>query len=282
MPSATPASPPPSESITASARNWRRMSFFCAPSARRMPISRVRSMTETSMMLAMTMPPTTSEMPEMKITSAKAPAEIWRQTASTAPAEIRPNGSSAPNGGVAAGAHDAAHLVLGLLERGHAVGRAHEESEASARTELLAEGAERHVDLLVLVASEHRALLAHQPDDLERAAFDPDQAAERVELAEELAADVGADHHHRRGVIDLGLDEEASGLEVEIAEHRHVGGRPVDLDVLELLAFALHRLVGARRDSDSAAARAQTLDGAGVVDVDPLALQRLEETPPGW
>ena len=220
-----------------------------------MPISRVRSMTETSMMLAITMPPTTSEMPEMKITSAKAPAEICRQTASTAPAEIRPNGSLPPNGVCAARAQDAAHFVLSLLEPGHALRRADEEGEAPPRPELLAEGAERHEDLLVLVASEDGSLLAQQADDLERLAFDPDQSAERIELAEELGLDVGADHHHRRGVLDLGVDEEAAGLEVEIAEHRHVGGGPVDLDILELLAFALHRLVGARRDSDRAAAR---------------------------
>ncbi len=37
------------------------MSRFFAPSARRMPISRVRSITVASMMFMMPMPPTTSE-----------------------------------------------------------------------------------------------------------------------------------------------------------------------------------------------------------------------------
>ncbi|MND03161.1 hypothetical protein D3C83_228500 [compost metagenome] len=43
---------------TASARNCRRITRFVAPSAFRMPISRVRSVTETSMMFMMPMPPT--------------------------------------------------------------------------------------------------------------------------------------------------------------------------------------------------------------------------------
>ena len=43
------------------------MSFERAPSALRRPISRVRSTTETNMMLAITMAPTTSDMPETMI-----------------------------------------------------------------------------------------------------------------------------------------------------------------------------------------------------------------------
>ena len=43
---------------TASTRNWKRIFRFVAPSALRMPISRVRSVTDTSMMFMMPMPPT--------------------------------------------------------------------------------------------------------------------------------------------------------------------------------------------------------------------------------
>ena len=42
-------------------RNWKRMSRLLAPIALRMPISRVRSRTETSMMFMIPMPPTISE-----------------------------------------------------------------------------------------------------------------------------------------------------------------------------------------------------------------------------
>ncbi len=45
-----------------------RMCFSCAPMARRMPISRVRSVTETSMMFMMPMPPTS------RLTPATAPS----------------------------------------------------------------------------------------------------------------------------------------------------------------------------------------------------------------
>ena len=48
---------------TASIRNWIRMSQRRAPIALRMPISRVRSVTDTSMMFMMPMPPTSSAMP---------------------------------------------------------------------------------------------------------------------------------------------------------------------------------------------------------------------------
>src|SRR4029453_9961786 len=49
-PTAIPSTPPISDSVTASTRNWVRMSRRRAPTAIRSPISRVRSLTETSMM----------------------------------------------------------------------------------------------------------------------------------------------------------------------------------------------------------------------------------------
>jgi len=58
-PTARPAIPPSTDSVSASAKNWRRISRRAAPSALRIPISRVRSVTLMSMMFMMTMPPTT-------------------------------------------------------------------------------------------------------------------------------------------------------------------------------------------------------------------------------
>ena len=49
------------ESVSASMMNCRRMSQVFAPTDIRMPISRVRSVTETSMMFMMPIPPTSSE-----------------------------------------------------------------------------------------------------------------------------------------------------------------------------------------------------------------------------
>ncbi len=61
-PAPTPIAPPTTASTTASIRICIMTSPWRAPSDLRMPISRVRSVTLTSMMFMMTMPPTTSEM----------------------------------------------------------------------------------------------------------------------------------------------------------------------------------------------------------------------------
>src|SRR5437762_11917763 len=53
-----PMIPPITESVTASIRNWSMMWRRRAPTAMRRPISRVRSVTDTSMMFMMPMPPT--------------------------------------------------------------------------------------------------------------------------------------------------------------------------------------------------------------------------------
>ncbi len=47
--------------MTASIKKWRKISPGSAPTAMRNPISRVRSVTETSIMFMMPIPPTTSE-----------------------------------------------------------------------------------------------------------------------------------------------------------------------------------------------------------------------------
>ena len=60
-PSRMPIAPPNMHSITASLRNCDKMLSGRAPTAIRRPISRVRSVTETSMMFMMPTPPTTSE-----------------------------------------------------------------------------------------------------------------------------------------------------------------------------------------------------------------------------
>ncbi len=61
MPSPIPMIAPKVEIVADSTTNWARMSRRRAPSAFRMPISRVRSATAISMMFMITMPPTTSE-----------------------------------------------------------------------------------------------------------------------------------------------------------------------------------------------------------------------------
>ena len=53
------------QSMAASIKNWVTMELRWAPMARRMPISLVRSVTVTSMMFMMPMPPTSREMAAM-------------------------------------------------------------------------------------------------------------------------------------------------------------------------------------------------------------------------
>ena len=59
--------PPSRQSTSASSRNCSRMWWRFAPIALQMPISRVRSVTDTSMMFMIPMPPTSSEMLTMLV-----------------------------------------------------------------------------------------------------------------------------------------------------------------------------------------------------------------------
>ena len=63
------SSPPMTESVSASTRNCARMWCGLAPTAMRTPISRVRSVTLTSMMFMMPMPPTSSDTAAMLASS---------------------------------------------------------------------------------------------------------------------------------------------------------------------------------------------------------------------
>ena len=58
MPMEMPISPPMKLSTMASMRNWVRIAWRLAPTALRMPISLVRSVTDTSIMFMIPIPPT--------------------------------------------------------------------------------------------------------------------------------------------------------------------------------------------------------------------------------
>jgi len=60
IPASTPASPPSAVIVSASTRNWSRMSRRRAPTARRMPISRVRRCHGPMNLLAAISPPDTA------------------------------------------------------------------------------------------------------------------------------------------------------------------------------------------------------------------------------
>ena len=73
----TPMRQPSSDSISASSRNWSSTSLRRAPIAIRMPISRVRSVTLTSMMFMMPMPPTMSEIDAMAASISVITSAVW-------------------------------------------------------------------------------------------------------------------------------------------------------------------------------------------------------------
>ena len=98
MPSTTPMTPPSSHNTTASRMNCVSTLRFFAPIARRTPISRVRSVTETSMMFMMPMPAAKSA---MELTAA-APIRIARvnpRNCSTSESLEKISKSSSPPGG---------------------------------------------------------------------------------------------------------------------------------------------------------------------------------------
>src|SRR5439155_503517 len=66
-PRSSPSTPPKTVSITASPRNWTCTALSEAPTASRIPISRVRSVTETSITFITPMPPTTRAIDAMLI-----------------------------------------------------------------------------------------------------------------------------------------------------------------------------------------------------------------------
>ena len=79
-----PAAPPRKLIENDSTTNWTRMSRFEAPTARRTPISRVRSSTLASMMFMMPMPPTRSEIPAIDPITTLNRRCVWRLWSSSA------------------------------------------------------------------------------------------------------------------------------------------------------------------------------------------------------
>src|SRR3990172_8057271 len=213
-PSPIPLSPPPSERVSASTRNWARMSRRRAPTAIRRPISRVRSVTDTSMMFMMPMPPTSSDTEAMAL------------------------------------AQEVADLLLGLLHitalldldrdrpDGAGVGLAHSQN-------LLLGGGEGDQDRIVLVlAPRVLALPVEDADDGEGDLADPDDLAERIGIGEEVLDHRLAQQGHLGGPINVLLGEGLARhhrplprLEVLRCDPLEDGG-PVEVAIDDLTAAA--------------------------------------------
>src|SRR5437870_778418 len=94
MPRTTPPEAPAVASVVDSTRNCRRMSRRRTPSDLRIPISRVRSATATSMMFMMTIPPTTSDTATGPGTATNSTRLIFPQKSSTSSAVSRVKSSA--------------------------------------------------------------------------------------------------------------------------------------------------------------------------------------------
>jgi hypothetical protein len=223
------------------------------------------------MMFAITIAPTTSEMPLMKTRSAKAPAEIPRQTFCTASPVTKETGSGWSC------SEDGARLVHRGLDRGHAALRLHVDRDVAVAAERLAQALTGHVDDVVLALAQDRALLHEEPDHLERRRLDEDHLADGVDAREELVAHLRADDRDVALVLVLGLGEEASELDVEVLELGHVRGRARDLDVGDAVALVVHRPRRSGLEADHRGRLREAGEVLGVPLLDALPLQRREE-----
>ena len=219
--------PPIMASITASIRICSITSRWRAPTALRMPISCVRSVTLTSMMFMITMPPTTSEMQVTGTTTAATmesnwsmkprmasgvsvsklsawPGRAWKRVRSETRVRSRASSSVRPLPGL--GRPNRAKPVPGPYSRSNAV--------------------IGNVDGIVLVAAERRAQLFLHADHREFHALDAHQLAERRRLARKQRGPHGlADDRHERAAAVFLRGEEAAIHHADVADAGQVGGR---------------------------------------------------------
>ena len=234
-PTSTPSIPPSPASTVDSSRNCCRIARRVAPMALRMPISRVRSVTETSMMFATPIPPTTSEIAGDRAGEQREEGQELRRLVDEvllgAGVEVAFGGVGDPVPLV----EDRRHLLQG---RGHGLrrprGHDHRVDLVAAAEHVAAGGLQRHVrDVVVL----RRCGDADHP---ERRAADPDALADRVAgVAREQFGDRLRSEHHDLGLRPLLLlVEERADDEVDVGDVgvvRRRAGDPCPVADLALL-----------------------------------------------
>ena len=170
-----PMMPPNAASVTASTRNCSSTSRAIAPTASRVPISRVRSVTDTSMMFMMPTPPT------IRLTAATAPSSAVSTRVELVNALLTSFRSRTLKSFVGAVAELAPlaqqplELRLHLLRRNAVARRHHDVVHVGVARHPPLQGAQRHDDHVVLVLAEARLTLhRQQADHLARQLAEPD------------------------------------------------------------------------------------------------------------
>ena len=174
--------PPTIESVIASSRNCSRTCRPLAPIAMRMPISRVRSVTETSMMFMMPMPPTSSEMaaaePSRMRQGLRRSAPRSRRSPPASASEVGSPGRAGCGGAGAAGRRSRSAPPATCV--GRARPRSGPWSMPRRALELLHHRGVRGDDLVVLILPHHvAALRLEHADHLERDVLDADRSGRR-------------------------------------------------------------------------------------------------------
>ena len=204
-----PIRPPSPDSVRASIRNWARMSRRRAPTALRMPISRVRSRTETSMMFMIPMPPTMSEIEAMPPSSSVSVPLIddggLEQLRLVEDREVvvvgRRQARGASAGALVISAWTAAicawSATLTPIVR-----------TPSPDDEVLVHDPDRDHDLVVGILEPGAALGLEDADQPERQAADRDLAADRARVELEVVGGRGAQHRDPQVLLDRGVGQE--------------------------------------------------------------------------
>jgi hypothetical protein len=182
-----PISPPISDSTIASTRNCSRTWRSVAPTASRMPISRVRSVTDTSMMFMMPMPPTS------RLTAAT--AESRPVSTLVIPVSIEVicfmsktlKSSSSKWADAASFAHQAFDVGFALFGRDAGPDRGIDHRHVLVAGNPALEGPDRYQNDIVLVGAEARGSLDVQNADHPAGyLLEPYARADRIAIAEQF------------------------------------------------------------------------------------------------
>ena len=233
-PRTIPDPPPSSEMSDASMMNWLRISRRRAPTARRTPISLVRSRTEASMMFMMPIPPTSNEMPAMQPITRLNIRWVRRLCSSSASGHHQlPVGSprvqavqQRPHGRRGQAGRRSRPEAHHDLVQGRAVG---------LPLQLALHGRHRRQDLVGRIAQRHALegdaaphLAGQHPHDLEPEVVDLDAPADRRRRPEEVAPYRGAEHADLGELALVPRIQEPPLGQLHLLQRRLAVGHPPD------------------------------------------------------